>query len=80
MLKWGNVMKKYLRIILATCLCLSFIFLVAGCAKEDKKDKKEEAFTAPYGYVSVIQVKINPTVNLYISEDEIILAVEQNQR
>lgn len=35
-----------------------------------------DKFVAPEGYVSVVQVTINPTVNLYLDGEEKILAVE----
>lgn len=37
---------------------------------------KEAVFTKPENYTSVVQVAINPTVNLYLDADEVILAVE----
>ena len=76
-------MRKYLTGILAICLVV--VFVLCGCGKKaDKKaDKKVEnkaeetvKFEAPENYASVVQVVINPTVNLYLDADEIILAVE----
>lgn len=63
-------MKKYLALILVVCLSLT---LFAGCGK---KAAKEPEFTPPEEYASVVQVTINPTVNLYLDADEVILAVE----
>lgn len=76
-------MKKYLTSILAICLVVAVA--LCGCGKKadkqaDKKveNKAEETvkFEAPENYASVVQVVINPTVNLYLDADEIILAVE----
>ena len=52
--------------------------VLCGCGKKNDKEKEKEtaAFTAPKKYASVVQVTINPTVNLYLDEDEKILAVE----
>lgn len=38
--------------------------------------QEPDTFVAPENYVSVVQVIINPTVNLYLDADELILAVE----
>ena len=43
---------------------------------EETQTEPENRFTAPENYVSVVQVTINPTVNLYLDADEVILAVE----
>lgn len=72
-------MRKYL--IGISTICLVVAFALCGCSKKaDKKveDKAEETvkFEAPENYASVVQVVINPTVNLYLDADEIILAVE----
>ncbi len=64
-------MKKCLASILAVCLLLAFVF--SGCAKPTEQTP---AFVAPENYVTVVQVTINPTVNLYLDENEVILAVE----
>ncbi len=61
-------MKKCLSGVLAICCVLTFVF--CGC-KEETVD-----FTAPAEYASVVQVTINPTVNLYLDANEVILAVE----
>lgn len=63
-------MKKYLLFILVVCFVLT---LFAGCGK---KTAKEPEFTPPEEYASVVQVTINPTVNLYLDANEVILAVE----
>ncbi len=64
-------MKKYLAFVLA--FCLVFALMLAGCGE---KAEETADFTPPEGYVSVVQVTINPTVNLYLDAEEIILAVE----
>ena len=72
-------MKKYIALILSICLFLTFF---AGCAKQEKvednteDDKAAVTFVAPENYVSVVQITINPTVNLYLDANEVILAVE----
>ncbi len=73
-------MKKLLSIILAVTLCLSLAVCFAGCKKEDVASTPSEVevvkFEAPTNYASVVQVKINPTVNLYLDKGGNILAVE----
>ena len=64
-------MKKYLAGILAITLLLSLV--LCGCGK---KGKEIVSFNAPKDYVSVVQVTINPTVNLYLDANKVILAVE----
>ncbi|MBR3594392.1 MAG: hypothetical protein IKL44_06955 [Clostridia bacterium] len=66
-------MKKNLCLVLALCLTVCLLFCACGKKSETKEP---EVFTAPEGYVSVVQVTINPTVNLYLDADEVILAVE----
>ena len=65
-------MKKLLSLFLVLCLCFS-VTLLSGC---NNSDNDEAEFVKPENYVSVVQVKINPTVNLYLDENETILAVE----
>ena len=69
-------MKKYISYILTIAILLTLV--LCGCGKKNDKEKEKEtaAFTAPKKYASVVQVTINPTVNLYLDEDEKILAVE----
>lgn len=69
-------MKKYISYILTIAMLLTLV--LCGCGKKNDKetDKETAAFTAPKKYASVVQVTINPTVNLYLDEDEKILAVE----
>lgn len=64
-------MKKFFTVILAMCL-LSTLCLT-GCGKPAEPD---DVFTPPENYVSVIQITINPTANLYLDAEEIVLAVE----
>ena len=69
-------MKKYISYIVTVTILLALV--LCGCGKKIEKDNEKEklAFTAPENYASVVQVAINPTVNLYLDEDEKILAVE----
>lgn len=73
-------MKKLISIILAVTLCLSLAVCFAGCKKKDVASTPSEVevvkFEAPTNYASVVQVKINPTVNLYLDKGGNILAVE----
>ncbi len=64
-------MRKFLSGVLALCILMTIVF--CGCGE---KQETEAAFVKPEGYVSVVQVSINPTVNLYLDADKIILAVE----
>lgn len=64
-------MKKCIASILAMCILLVFVF--SGCAKPAEQPA---AFVAPENYVTVVQVTINPTVNLYLDASDVILAVE----
>ena len=69
-------MKKCIGYILTITILLALV--LCGCGKKNDKEKEKEtaAFTAPKEYASVVQVTINPTVNLYLDKDEKILAVE----
>lgn len=60
-------MKKILVFVLSACLLLGTL---AGCMP------KSDEFVAPKEYFSVVQVTINPTVNLYLDANEVVLAVE----
>lgn len=64
-------MKKCLVCVLSICILFAFVF--SGCAKPTEQPK---AFVAPDNYVTVVQVTINPTVNLYLDDKDVILAVE----
>lgn len=64
-------MKKCLVSILIGCLLLACVF--SGCTKPAEQ---LPTFVAPENYVTVVQVTINPTVNLYLDAEEVILAVE----
>lgn len=78
--EWRKVMKKVLSILLALVLCFSLAVCFTGCKKEDVASTPSEVevvkFEAPTDYASVVQVKINPTVNLYLDKDGNIIAVE----
>lgn len=69
-------MKKCIGYILTIAILLALV--LCGCGKKNDKEKEKEtaAFAAPKEYASVVQVTINPTVNLYLDKDEKILAVE----
>ena len=70
-------MKKFLKSFLGTCIIgILAVLLVACTSGKEKEQEKEGAFVAPQGYVSVVQVSINPKVNLYLDDKEVILAVE----
>lgn len=60
-------MKKILVFVLSACLLLGAL---VGCMP------KEDEFVAPKDYASIVKVTINPTVNLYLDADEVVLAVE----
>lgn len=62
-------MKKLLSVI----LCIAVLMLFAGCTGGGGN---VEDFTPPENYTSVVQVTINPTVNLYLDGEGTILAVE----
>lgn len=64
-------MKKSLASILTVCLLTAFV--LSGCSKTNEQSS---SFVPPQNYVTVIQVAINPTVNLYLDVQEVILAVE----
>ncbi len=61
----NNTIKKVIAVF--ACICLIFSF--SGC-------KKEKQFEAPKDYASLVQVTINPTVNLYLDSASVVLAVE----
>jgi len=63
-------MKRIAVSVLAMILCFGMLLSFAGCGD------KEETFTPPENYVSVVKVTINPTVNLYLDAEKTILAVE----
>lgn len=68
-------MKKYLASILAITVLVALV--LCGCGKKAVSESEpEDVFVAPKNYASVVQVTINPTVNLYLDEAEVILAVE----
>jgi hypothetical protein len=65
-------MKKCLSVLLVICLLAA---LFTGCSNS-KDNSPEASFVAPDNYVSVVQITINPTVNLYLDASDIILALE----
>lgn len=68
-------MKKFLAILLAVMLLLTF----AGCNRDKDTGVKQatpEAFVKPENYVTVLKVTINPEFNLYLDKDGVVLAVE----
>ena len=69
-------MKKYLAFVLAICLTATFALCGCGGSDEKKPAVEKPDFKAPADYASVVQVVINPTVNLYLDGEEVILAVE----
>ncbi len=64
-------MKKFLASILVVSIFATLLF--SGCGKPVAP---EDAFVAPENYVSVVQITINPTANLYLDADNVVLAVE----
>lgn len=70
-------MRRCLKKVLVTCMICSLALLLVSCtSKQEMPEGEKGAFVAPKGYVSVVQVTINPTVNLYLDDKEVILAVE----
>jgi len=68
-------MKKSLISVLVIIAMIALA--LCGCGKKEKEVKQDApAFKAPQDYVSVVQVKINPTINLYLNAEDVILAVE----
>ena len=68
-------MKKFLAILLAVMLLLTF----AGCNRDKDTGVNQatpEAFVKPENYVTVLKVTINPEFNLYLDKDGVVLAVE----
>ena len=59
-------MKRILSLLLALCLVLSF----AGCKK------KSDEFVKPENYATVLFIRINPELNLYLDISGKILAIE----
>ncbi len=56
-------------------ICLISVLFFCGCESQKPKLRKDE-FVPPSGYVSVVQITVNPTLNLYLDNNEMILAVE----
>lgn len=59
-------MKKWISVLAVLCMVA---IVLAGCADTN-------TFKAPENYASVLQVTINPTANLYLDADNVILAIE----
>ena len=80
-MKWGYCMKSLKKFIILP-LCLIFALSFAACdsgPKSDENETKAEALTkeeklknAPTGYEYALQIDINPSFLLYISNEEII--------
>ncbi len=64
-------MKKLIASVLI--ICLLGTMLLSGCGKAVEP---EQPFTPPENYVSVVQITINPTANLYLDAEDVVLAVE----
>ncbi len=64
-------MKRILSALLAISLCATLAISLTGC-----RNKDGDEFVAPENYTSVIRVTINPTVDLYLDANDVILAVE----
>ncbi len=71
MQKGERVMKKFLASILVVSIFATLLF--SGCGKPVAP---EDAFVAPENYVSVVQITINPTANLYLDAENVVLAIE----
>ncbi len=71
-------MKKFISVVLMFCLCLCMACVFAGCADVPQVSDPSEVptFQVPAAYTSVVQVSINPTINLYLNGENVILAVE----
>ncbi len=65
-------MKK----IFTLLLTFSLLFTFAACgSKKDEKPNKD-TFTKPEGYVTVMKITINPEFNLYLDDENMVLAIE----
>lgn len=75
-------MKKLVALFLALALCLSLCACgkggneSGGSSQAVSQTNSAAEFVKPENYVSVVQVVINPTVNLYLDANKVILAVE----
>lgn len=71
-------MKKYLLSIIAVALCvvLCCSFTACNSNKAPKNEGDDNGFVKPVGYASIVEVKINPTVNLYLDADNNVMAIE----
>lgn len=72
-------MKKYL---LSIIFCLSLVCCLYGCKQKDSEKEQETAstqateFEKPDDYATVVTVSINPVFNLYLNEQNEVLAIE----
>lgn len=64
-------MKQFLSLLLVLTMGIGLLLFLSGCDRP-----AEDGFEKPAQYASVIQVTINPTVNLYLDTNNVILAVE----
>lgn len=64
-------MKKLVASVLV--ICLLGAIMLSGCGKPAEP---AQSFTPPENYVSVVQITINPTANLYLDANDVVLAVE----
>lgn len=69
-------MKKYLSILLALILMLSFVACNNSQGEGETPTPDTAGFQKPQNYVTVIKVTINPEFNLYLDASGNVLAVE----
>lgn len=65
-------MRSIMKVVM---ICLISALIFCGCGTQ-KKESPHNEFVPPADYVSVVQITVNPTLNLYLDNDEVILAVE----
>ena len=66
-------MKKCFATVLVICIILALVF--SGC---DKPTEQPSEFVPPKDYVTVVQVTINPTLNLYLDAQDSV-SMDKNQ-
>lgn len=67
-------MKKYLFFILIITILLS---LLSGCGVSDNKPSSiDSLFVKPEKYAAIVNVQINPSFDIYLDENAIVLAIE----
>lgn len=71
-------MQRFLLKIVTVMLCVAFTCNLAACGDKQSLENNggEEGFVKPVGYASIVEVKINPTVNLYLDADNNVMAIE----